>query len=362
MKQNEENRKEMRDLIHFNDAYRNWIEQWVRRFRGSQIKAAAKVNSELLRFYWALGEDIVTKQLEQQYGDGVIDAISRDLTAALPGVQGFSRRNLYYIKNFYLLYNQKIKNVPQAVAQTELEMIFSVPWGHHRIIIDKLRNCPEKALFFLKKTIENGWSRTLLVNFIGTNLYERNGKAITNFDTALPDSESEYAKEVLNNPYNFDFLSLQENFKERDLQKALEDNISRFLLELGRGFAYVGRQVRLDVGNDEFFCDLLFYHLKLRRYVVCELKTVKFEPEFVGKLNFYCTAVNHLFKGDYDNDTIGLLICKERNDLVAQWTLENNQKQPIGISGYDFTKGLPKTIQDTLPSVEDIEKELKSKA
>lgn len=349
----------MSKLMHIDKNYRIWIEQLVSRFRGSQIKAAAKVNAELLRFYWSVGKDIVTKQMEQRYGDGIIDAISRDLTTALPGVRGFSKRNLYYIKNFYLLYNQIFKIVPQLVAQSEADMIFSVPWGHHRIIIDKLRDNPEKAVFFLKKTIENSWSRSLLLNFIGTDLYERSGKAITNFDTALPEMESEYAKEVLKNPYNFDFLTLQENFKERDLQRALEENISHFLLELGCGFAYVGRQVRLEVESDEFFCDLLFYHLKLRRYIVCELKTVKFEPEFVSKLNFYCTAVDHLFKGEYDNDTIGLLICKERNDLVAQWTLEKNQMQPIGISEYDITKALPDNVQASLPSTEEIENELK---
>ncbi len=366
----------MSKLIHINDEYRQWIESLSVRFRSSQIKAAVKVNSELLRFYWSLGEDMVTKQVEKRYGEGIMDAISKDLTDALPGVQGFSKSNLYYIKNFYLLYSKAFEIfpqvvgklddapgeiLPQPVGKSEWDMIFSIPWGHHRTIIDKLSDNPDKAVFFLRKTIENGWSRTMLLNFISTDLYERSGKAITNFDTSLPDTESDYAKDILKNPYNFDFLTLQENYKERDLQRALEENISRFLIELGTGFAYVGRQVRLEVGGDEYFCDLLFYHLKLRRYVVCELKTVKFEPEFVSKLNFYCTAVNHLFKGDYDNDTIGLLICKERNDLVAQWTIENNQLQPIGISEYDMAKVFPENVKRSLPSIEDIENELKDK-
>lgn len=259
----------MSALIHIDEDYRRWIEQLGIRFRSSRMRAAVKVNSELLRFYWSLGEDIVTKQVEKRYGAGIMDAISRDLTAALPGVQGFSRSNLYYIKTFYLIYSQAFEKfpqpvgkfdegenriLPQVVAKSDMDMIFSIPWGHHRIIIDKLRDNPEKAVFFLRKTIENGWSRAMLLNFISTDLYERTGKAITNFDTSLPDTES-----------------------------------------------------------------------------------------------------------GYDNDTIGLLICKERNDLVAQWTIENNQLQPIGISEYDMSKLFPENVQQSLPSIEDIENELKDK-
>ena len=215
--------------------------------------------------------------------------------------------------------------------------------------MDKVKGNPEKALFYVHKTIENGWSRAMLLNFLDTNLYERSGKAVHNFETALPSTDSDLAKEMLKDPYNFDFLTLSEDYKEKDLQKALEQHVAHFLIELGTGFAFVGRPFRLEVGGDEFFCDLLFYHLKLRRYVVVELKTKKFEPEFVSKLNFYCSAVDHLLKGPYDQDTIGLLICKEKNDLVAKWTVEKNQLQPIGISEYELSSLLP----EELPPIEN---------
>ena len=323
--------------------YQEWIQELGKRFRQSQIKAAVKVNSELLRFYWSLGEDIVKKQVENKYGAGILKKLSRDLREAIPNVAGFSQRNLYYIKRFYLVYNQAFEKVQQVVAKSSSD-IFSVPWGHHCIILDKAGDNPEKALFFVHKTIENGWSRSMLLNFIDTDLYERSGKAVHNFDTALPAADSDLVKDLLKDPYNFDFLTLSDKYLEKNLQKALEQHVAHFLIELGSGFAFVGRQVRLDVGGDEFFCDLLFYHLKLRRYVVVELKTTKFRPEFVSKLNFYCSAVDHLLKGPYDQDTIGLLICKEKNDLVAKWTVEKNQLQPIGISEYEIKELLPKEL------------------
>lgn len=331
--------------------YREWIQELSKRFRQSQIKAAVRVNSELLRFYWSLGEDIVKKQVEKKYGAGIMSILSQDLQKLFPTVKGFSSRNLYYVKSFYLLYNQAIGKLPQLGAKLppsgedpSKNKILSIPWGHHKVLIDKLMNNPDKALFFVHKTIENGWSRSMLLNFIDTDLYERSGKAVHNFDTALPSLDSDLAQNLLKDPYNFDFLTLSEDYKEKDLQKSLEQHLAHFLIELGSGFAFVGRQVRLEVGGDEFYCDLLFYHLKLRRYVVIELKTKKFQPEFVSKLNFYCTAVDHLLKGPYDQDTIGLLICKEKNDLVAKWTVEKNQLQPIGISEYELSTLLSKEL------------------
>ncbi len=325
----------MSNSVNIDPEYREWIQELGKRFRQGQIKAAVKVNSELLRFYWSLGEDIVKKQVEKKYGAEILKTLSRDLKVVIPDVAGFSPRNLYYIKRFYLIYNQAFEKVQQVVANLG-DDIFSIPWGHHCIILDKVGNDFEKALFFVHKTIENGWSRSMLLNHINTDLYERNGKAVHNFDTALPSTDSDLAKDMLKDPYNFDFLTLRENYMEKDLQKALEQHVAHFLIELGAGFAFVGRQVRLEVGGDEFFCDLLFYHLKLRRFVVVELKTKRFQPEYVSKLNFYCTAVDHLLKGPYDQDTIGLLICKEKNDLVAKWTVEKNQLQPIGISEYEI--------------------------
>ena len=346
----------MGNLKDVNTEYREWIQELSKRFRQSQIKAAVKVNTELLKFYWSLGEDIVKRQVEKKYGAGIMDILSRDLKAEFPHVTGFSRRNLFYTKEFYLTYYQLIEKVPQVVAQLNdgfrtslLKDLFSIPWGQHRTILDKVKGNPDKALFYVRKTIENGWSRATLLNFLDTNLYERSGNAVHNFDTALPLTDSDLAKEVLKDPYNFDFLTLSEDYREKDLQKALEQHLAQFLIELGTGFAFVGRQFRLEVGGDEFFCDLLFYHIKLRRYVVVELKTKKFEPEFVSKLNFYCTAVDHLMKGPYDQDTIGLLICKEKNDLVAKWTVEKNQVQPIGISEYELSK----LLSEELPPIEN---------
>ncbi len=340
--------------------YLEWIQQLVQRYRSSQIKAAIKVNEAMLRYYWSLGKDIVEKKAESRWGDGFLKRLSYDLHHRIPSSHGFSVTNLTYMKYFYSTYNQCFAIYPQLGDKLE-KVIFSIPWGHHKILVDHFKKQPEKAVFFAQKIIENGWSRPLLQNFVNTDLYERSGKAITNFSTTLPSPDSSIAQEVLKDPYNFDFLTLTEDYKEKDLQLALEKNIYRFLLELGSGFAFVGRQVRLEVNGDEFFCDLLFYHIKLHRYIVCELKTVKFQPEFISKLNFYCTAVNHLIKGPDDGDTIGLLICKEKNDLVAQWTVEKNQWQPLGISSYELTKLYPKEISQTLPSIEDIENELKDK-
>lgn len=244
------------------------------------------------------------------------------LQADFPNTKGFSKRNLFYARKFYLLYCERSKKVQQVVAQfdsavtgkheskTIEEFLFSIPWGHHCILIDKIENDPDKALFFVRKTIENGWSRSMLLNFLDTNLYERSGKAVHNFETALPSTDSDLAKGLLKDPYNFDFLTLTDNYKEKDLQKALEQHVANFLIELGTGFAFVGRQVRLEVGGDEF----------------------------------YCTAVDHLLKGPYDQDTIGLLICKEKNDLVAKWTVEKNQLQPIGISEYELSTLLSKEL------------------
>ena len=232
------------------------------------------------------------------------------------------------------------KNLPQPVAESALDYVALVPWGHIRYLIDK-RYTSEKAFFYIVQIIEHGWSRNMLLNMLSTDLYESQGSSVNNFIQTLPPVESDYAQEIIKDPYHFDFLSLTEGYKEKDLQRELETNISRFLIELGDGFAYVGRQVKLDINGDEYYCDLLFYHLRLRRYIVVELKTGKFEPEFVSKLNLYCTAVDHIYKSDIDGDTIGLLICKEKNDLVAQWTVEKSQ-QPIAITRYELDRILSK--------------------
>lgn len=344
--------------IAVNQDYISWVGELSKRYRQSQVKAAIKVNEELILFYLSLGRDIVERNMENTYGSGFYASLSRDLQQQLPNATGLSINNLRYAKHCYVVYNKAITNLPQLVGDFSSEKspqlvgnfnnvsaqlvadLCRVPWGHHRAIIDKVKGNADEALFYVRKTLENGWSRAMLLNMMDTKLYETQGKAINNFSYVLPSPESDYARQITKDPYNFDFLTLGEDYKERDLQKALEDNIVRFLMELGNGFAFVGRQVRLEVNGDEFLCDLLFYHIHLKRYVVVELKTVKFEPEFISKVNFYCNAVNHLLKKEDDNDTIGLLICKEKNDVVAQWTVEN-APVPIAISKYVLNNIIP---------------------
>ena len=313
--------------------YKNWIVDLKLRIRQSQIKAAVKVNSELLRLYWQMGSEIVEKQKNAHWGDGFLKQLSNDLMSDFPDIKGFEVRNLRRMKQWFLTYCQTDIIRTQVVPELQ-ESFFSIPWGHHILIMQRCKDI-NKAVFYIQQTLENNWSRNVLDWQIDSNLYERRGSKISNFSKVLPDVQSDLANQIIKDPYNFDFLTLNEDYKEKDLQRSLEDNIYRFLLELGKGFSFVGRQVKLEVGGDDFYCDMLFYHIPLKRYVVIELKTGKFEPEYVSKVNFYCNAVNHLIKGDDDNDTIGLLICKERNDIVAEWTIEN-APVPIGISKYEL--------------------------
>lgn len=326
--------------------YKSWVVDLKSRIRQSQIKASVKVNTELLKLYWHLGSEIVEKQKKSHWGDGFLKQLSKDLMAEFPDMKGLETRNLRRMKQWYLAYSQedliRTQLVPELAVDTKRKQVvsqfeyvfFSIPWGHHILIMQRCKDI-DKAFFYIQQTVENSWSRNVLGWQIDSNLYERKDPKISNFSKVLPDVESDLANQIIKDPYNFDFLTLGKDYKEKDLQKCLEDNISRFLLELGKGFSFVGRQVKLEVGGDDYYCDLLFYHIPLKRYVVIELKTGKFEPEFVSKVNFYCNAVNHLIKGDDDNDTIGLLICKERNDVVAEWTIEN-APIPIGISKYEL--------------------------
>lgn len=330
MKNDETNNNELNIT---DNEYKSWIVDLKLRIRQSQIKASIRVNNELLKLYWQMGSEIVERQKKSHWGDGFLRQLSKDLMKDFPDMKGLSYRNLRAIKQWYLFYNDDIVKWQQLAANFE-DVFLSIPWGHHILIIQRCKNL-DKAFFYIQKTVENNWSRNILDWQIDSNLYERNGSKTSNFTKVLPDINSDLANQIIKDPYNFDFLTLSKDYKEKDLQKSLEDNISRFLLELGRGFAFVGRQVKLVVGGDDFYCDLLFYHIPLKRYVVVELKTGKFEPEYVSKVNFYCNAVNHLLKGDDDNDTIGLLICKEKNDIVAEWTLEN-APIPVGISKYEL--------------------------
>ena len=293
----------MSKLIKTDNEYKEWIGELKQRIRQSQIKAAVKVNTELLRLYWSIGSDIVRLKAEAKWGTNIMSQISLDLKEEFSNLGGFSETNLRYIKRFYLFYGQnqpqvgaKIKSKKQEVIQPQveaeiLEAIFSIPWGHQKHIITKAKSTNE-ALFYVQKTIKQGWSRNILINYMSANLFETEGKAISNFKNTLPALQSDLAQQTLKDPYNFDFLTLRDSYLERELEDALTDNITKFLIELGNGFAYVGRQVRLEIDGDEFFIDLLFYHLKLRSYVVIELKTGDFQPEYIGKLGFYVSAIN----------------------------------------------------------------------
>ena len=356
--------------------YKNWLKDLKEKVRIAQIRAAVKVNTELLKFYWELGADIVEKQKTTSWGDGFLKQLSKDLTSEFPEMKGFSYRNIRAIKQWYLFWNQKdtfwqqavakitkqpvpqleSKKEQQAVAGFEESPVFQIPWGHNLVIISKIKTL-EEALFYVLKTIENGWSRNVLVHQIETGLYKRTGKAITNFKELLPEIHSDLAKQTLKDPYNFDFLTMREKYDEKELESALVKNITDFLLELGEGFSYVGKQYKLTVDNEDFYIDLLFYHIKLHSYVVIELKTGKFKPEYTGKLNFYISAVDEILKGKDDNPTIGLLICKEKNRTVVEYALKDISK-PMGVSEYKLTKHLPEKYKSSLPSIEEIEKEL----
>lgn len=288
--------------------YREWIKNVKKRIKQSQIKASVKVNYELMDLYWDLGKDIVNKQENTKWGDGFLAAMSKDLKRAFPGMTGFSVQNLKGIRYWYKFYSGFEIGLQSVSQLNEAErMIKSIPWGHNQRIMYKCKNINE-ALFYVQKTMDNNWSRNLLEHQIDSHLYERQGKAISNFQTKLPDPQSDLALQTLKDPYNFDFLTIREEYDEKELEDALVNQITQFLLELGTGFAYLGRQVHIKVGNSDFYMDLLFYHVRLHCYVVLELKTEKFKPEFAGKLNFYVTAVNKNMKEKQDNQTIGILI------------------------------------------------------
>jgi len=371
-------------ILQKNKIYKSWLSSIKEQVRLAQIKTAVVVNKELLNVYWHIGKEICEKQEQSNWGDGLIEQLSIDLLKEFPEVKGFSRTNLYYIKKWYLFY-AKNEFVPQAVGQIKLkpskdiivpqlvgqlqknnlknsilpQIVAIIPWGHHREIISKC-NTVEEALFYINETTKNNWSRSVLVAQIESKLYKRKGKSINNFAATLPKLQSDLAKETFKNPYTFELLGLNENITERELEQSLIANIKTFLLELGQGFAYIGKQFPIQVNGDAFFIDLLFYHTRLHCYVVVELKVEDFKPEFVGKLNFYLNAVDEEVKHKEDNATIGLLLCKTPNKVVVEYTLKN-VKAPLGVSEYKVQTELPKRMQNQLPSIKQLEKQLKKK-
>lgn len=328
--------------------YAAWLSDLKARVASARQRAALAVSRELVLLYWQIGRDIARRQQAQGWGTKVIDRLARDLRSAFPDMRGFSPRNLKYMRAFAQAWPDG-EFVQQAAAQ--------LPWFHLCTLLDKLTTREERE-WYAAKAVEHGWSRNVLVMQIETRLRERQGNAVTNFPERLPSPQSDLARDSLKDPYIFDFLGLGEDAQERDLEHALTKHITKFLLELGAGFAFVGRQYRLEVGGDEFFVDLLFYHLKLRCYVVVELKATPFRPEYAGQLNFYLSAIDAQLKAASDQPTIGLLLCKEQNRLVAEYALRGIAK-PMGVAEYQLLREIPQPLATELPSIEDIEAELR---
>jgi len=328
--------------------YINWVNELKTLIQRTQIKASILVNRELMGLYWSIGKSISEKVNTANWGSSVVEELSKDLKEEFPNQKGFSRSNLFSMKKWFEFYSQSkidIEKIQQLVGQ--------IPWGHNVVIISKSKNI-EEAIFYSNKTIENNWSRSVLLHQIELNFYERHGKAITNFTETLPTPHSELATETLKDPYKFDFLTLQEKALEKDIEIQLVKHITSFLLELGTGFSFVGQQVPVKIDNQDFYIDLLFYHIKLKCYVVVELKAIEFKAEFAGKMNLYLSAIDDSLKTKAENPTIGLLLCKSKSKIIAEYALRG-MTQPIGIAEYEINNAIPKEIKTELPTIEEIE-------
>ena len=369
-----------RDGMTSNEGYVQWIADIKQRFRQSQIKAAVRVNTAMLEFYWSVGRDLVTLRAEERWGAGVVKQFALDMRQTFPDETGFSDTNVKYMKRWYLFYyehaikGQRVVDLighqlggqletietsqhvagqiddmekgQRVINQMEMPELFGrVPWGQHIDIVCRCETL-EEALFYVQQVVDGGWSRPTLNAHIDKHLYQSQGAAITNFEHTLPAPQSQLAKEILKDPYHFGFLSMGKEYEEKDLEDALVSNVTRFLMELGKGFSYVGRQMELQMpGGQTFFPDLLFYHIPQHRYVVIELKVVKYIPEFAGKLNFYVTAVDELLRGEDDNPTVGLIICKSTDKTVVEWSLRDINK-PLGVSSYQLEEVVERTVKE----------------
>ncbi|CAN2039644.1 DUF1016 [Candidatus Magnetomoraceae bacterium gMMP-15] len=318
------------------------------RIRRAQVKAVLSANSTMLMMYWDIGRMIDERQQKEGWGSAIIPKLSKDIRNEMPEIKGFSVRNLQRMIRFYKEYSSLDIKVPQAVAQ--------LPWGHNILLIEKIKNIDER-FWYIQEVIKEGWSRNILAMMIKSDAYKRQGESVTNFEMQLPQIQSDLANQTLKDPYIFDFLTLEEPFHERELETELVKHLEQFLIELGQGFAFVGRQYHLDIGENDFYIDLLFYHLKLRCFVVIELKKGEFKPEYAGKINFYCNLVDELLKHETDNQSIGLILCQDKNKILAEYALRGMNK-PIGISEYELTRSLPEKFKSDLPSIEEIEAEL----
>jgi len=362
-------------LVKVNDDYRTWLLELKARIRSVQIKASLAANTDLIMFYFDLGKSICEK--ENVWGANLIDQVSKDLKSEFLEITGFSKSNLYYTKKFYLFYKDAIfqqlvgkiqSNVNQTDNQIEpisqqpvdqlvQQLVVQIPWGHNILIFTKSKSI-EEALFYISQTISNSWGREVLALQIKSDLYSRIGKAITNFKYTLPEPLSDLAQQTLKDPYRFDFMTMTKPYIERDIEKQLIQHIVKFLLELGKGFAFLGEQFHLKISEKDYYLDLLFYHTRLKCYVVIELKNTAFIPEYTGKLNFYLSAVDSLIKQADDNPTIGILLCRDKDNIEAEFALRDIGK-PMGVSEFTLIEQLPDNLKSSLPTIEEIEQELK---
>ena len=332
-------------------SYTSLLREIKERVKSSQIKAAVAVNRELIKLYWEIGQSIQVKQEKEGWGSQVIEFLAKDLQNSSPGIQGFSRTNLFRMKAFYKAYEK----VPQAVGQLDSLPIFTISWGHNILLIEKV-DSTKARLWYANKTTEQGWSRRSLEDVIQSDLYSRQGKAITNFSDKLPSLQSNLANETLKDPYNFDFLSLTDGFLEQELEHELVKHVEKFLVELGQGFAFMGRQYPISIGGDTYYLDLLFYHTKLHCYVVVELKANSFDPRDAGQMNFYLSAVDDMLRSPQDNPSIGLLLCKDKKGIKVEYALRDVHK-PIGVAEYEtkIIESLPENLKGSLPTIEELE-------
>jgi predicted nuclease of restriction endonuclease-like (RecB) superfamily len=328
--------------------FANWVSELKTRIHTARRKAAFSLNSQLIELYWDIGKTIAEKQMNAEWGSNLIEKVAGELKNEFPEMKGFSRRNLYAMSQWYKFYSKAYQFVPHHVAQ--------IPWSHNRLIISKVKNIDE-AEFYCSSLIQNGWDRDTLELQIKKGLYEKAGKAINNFANTLPSSQSKLAAEALKDPYNFDFLSLHDDALEKAIEEELTKQITKFLLELGKGFAFLGRQYKIEISETDYFIDMLFYHTTLHCYVVIELKSGKFKPDFAGKLNFYLSAVDSLIKKPEDNQSIGILLCKSKDRIEVEYALRDINK-PMGVSEYLLTDIIPEELKAKLPSIEELENEL----
>ncbi|MBZ0108608.1 MAG: PDDEXK nuclease domain-containing protein [Candidatus Scalindua rubra] len=313
----------------------------------AQIKASISVNHELIKLYSNIGKEIVSRQKKDGWGKSIVEKLSKDLHSEFPDLRGFSPRNLWNMRQFYAAY-QDHKNLQQLVAE--------IPWGHNLVLLASIKNIQERT-WYIQKTIENGWSRNVLIHQIESGQFKRTGKAITNFKKTLPSPQSDLAQQILKDPYHFNFLTIEQQVREKELEDNLIMHLQSFLLELGVGFAFVARQKHIEIGGHDYYIDLLFYHTRLHAYIVVELKTGEFKPEYASKMNFYLSTVDDLIKDPNDNPTIGLMLCKKKNRIIVEYALKD-VKKPIGVSEYHLTKKLPRQLKGSLPTIQEIEAEV----